>query len=272
MRKIKVICLLFVSVFASCGPDNIQKEKDKYPEITNFPKFQNNKLKSKEIENIKVRLNKNFKNQENDYCFNYLVRDSALYIITYFSDQEFPDIPSKGSKYIVDLVIIKNNKPVKHSRWKDDDFDLNFDVDKDHNVIVGRRKYLLTENYLEYEDMVNIDRLNKPASFKRWQIQEGEQVDTTSYFKSFERIIINSKGGISSTPSATYSYVYSPVFMIYYRVTYKNTEGLTKINYGGQQAPLLFKLNGEIYYISYNEDFIDIDNRVKEYSICKITT
>jgi len=46
--------------------------------------------------------------------------------------------------------------------------------------------------------------------------------------------------------------------------------GLTKINYERMNAPLFIKLHDEIYYITYEEDYVGIENGFKKYSINKI--
>lgn len=270
MRKIQVLCLAAALMLASCG-DNFQREKDMYPDIPVFPDFKGGKLKSKKADDIRLLLNDKFERKSNPYYFNYLVKDSTLYIMTYFTDREFPEIPLDDD-YLVDLVIISNDKPVKHFKWTMDDFAINFDVDTNRNVIIGTHKYLANTNFSTYNLVPHIpdDNSPQPATFKTWQSKKLEEIENTDYFKSFDRVIVDSEGNITASVNKGYGYSYSPVYLIYYNMTYKNKLWKTKINYNHLEAPLMWKLGKEIYYVNYHEEDLKSGNRVKQYSIYKI--
>ena len=131
------------------------KEKEKYPEIPNFPKFKDNVFHAEKIAEVRQALNKKTKNQNNNYYFRYLVKDSAAYIITFFTDSDHPDYPYGGENYTVDLLVIDGDK-INQSRWIDKDFDFNFDLDKERNLTIAKRKFTANTNYKEYELAIKI--------------------------------------------------------------------------------------------------------------------
>lgn len=278
MQKIQFLCLAVLLIFAACGGGDIPIQKDLFPEIPKFPEFKNKVLASKMISGIKLRLDTSFKRKTNTYYFNYLVKDSSMYIMTYFSDEEFPDIPMSGDQYLVDLVIVTNHQPVKHFRWKINDFAINFKVDKEDNVVIGKRKYLFKDHYLKFEEAADseIRRSDDPKNFSTWEPRRQESLAKTDYIAPYDQVIIGSEGDISGGVNSGFAYSNSAVYMIYYKLKYKDREGLTKINYKQQEAPFFFKLAEEIYFVTYQNDTdLDTDDmgkndEFKAYTIYKI--
>jgi len=271
MRKLQTICLAILLLLNSCG-DNVQTEKDEHPEIPDFPEFKDRVFQSKNISTIKITLGKTVRYKEKDYYFKYVIKDDALYIMTFFADTEFPEIVLNDN-YTVDLIIITNKDLVKkHIRWSDVDFDINLSVDEDHNVTAGKRKYLIKTNYEKFDEVEGLHRdpSETPVDFKSWQSRPQEQVENLDYFHRFSSAITASDGNITGGANHPWGYQYSPVYLIYYELTYKNKIGLTKINYERMNAPLFIKLHDEIYYITYEEDYVGIENGFKKYLINKI--
>jgi len=263
--------VMFGFWLSSCGNGNIQVEKDAYPAIPNFPKFEGNVFKSEKVATMRLELDKSFKNQQqNQYFFRYLLKDSTLYIITYFSDKEFPEIPLPNDRYFVDLIIIKGDRLTKHARWIDLDFDIHFDLDKNDDLAIGRRKYSADSHYRKFEDIKNVPHPGNPVDtvFKTWDQRDAPL--ESPFFKSFSDVTIGTSGSISGGVNSGYGYQHNPVSLTYYNVTYKDKIGRTKINYEYQDDPLFLKAGESIYYISYDEDYIDYENRAKQYTIYKI--
>ena len=274
MRNIKslLVLVMFGILLSSCGNGNIQLEKDKYPNIPNFPKFEGNVFKSEKVATIRLELDKNFKNQQqNKYYFRYLLKDSSLYIITYFSDKEFPDIPLNNQKYFVDLILIKGDRLTKHARWIDTDFDIHFDLDNNDDLAIGRRKYLANSHYRKFEEIENVPHLGEPVDtiFKAWD-QRDEPLESP-FFKSFSNATVGTSGRISGGGNSGYTYQHDPVSLTYYNVTYKDKIGRTKINYDYQEDPLFLKAGESVYYVTYDSDYIGTEGSSKQYTIYKIT-
>jgi len=274
MRNIQsvFVIVMFGILLSSCGNGNIQLEKDKFPDIPNFPQFEGNVFKSEKVATIRLELDKNFKNQQqNKYFFRYLLKDSSLYIITYFSDKEFPEIPLNNDKYIVDLILIKGDRLTKHARWIDNDFDIHFDLDRNDDLAIGRRKYLATSHYRKFEEIENVPQSAEPIDtlFKTWD-QRDDPLESP-FFKAFYHVTIGTSGRVTGGGNSAYGYQHVPVSLTYYNVSYKDKIARTKINYESENSPLFFKAGESLYYISYDQEIINTENSTRQYTIYKIT-
>lgn len=264
----KLYILVFILALISCN-DNVVKEKEKYPEIPNFPKFKDNVFHAEKIAEVRQALNKKTKNQNNNYYFRYLVKDSAAYIITFFTDSDHPDYPYGGENYTVDLLVIDGNK-INRLSWTDKDFSFNFDLDKDRNLTIGKRKYQAKTDYREFKLMADSNANNIDTLFKPWR--QGASADFNfSDLKAFDEVTIGSKGGLGGNETMPiFSLEYDPVPLTYYGLVYKGKRGLTKIDFRNEQYPLTIRTKNALFYVTYKQDYVDIENQTKIYCLYRI--
>ena len=259
--------LVLLIVLISCN-DNVVKEKDKYPEIPNFPEFKDAIFESEKIAEIRLKLNKDFKNQNNEYYFRYLVTDSTVYFITFYTDSDHPDYPYRGENYTVDLLVIDGDN-INQSRSIDKDFDFNFDLDKERNLTIAKRKFTANTNYKEYELAISADT-KVDTLFKSWK-QRAYIGLNTSELKAFDEVIIGSKGGLGGNETMPiFSLEYDAVPLTYYELNYKGKRGLTKIDFRNELYPLTIRTANALYYVTYKQDYVDIENQTKIFSFYRI--
>lgn len=252
----------------SCG-DNIKTEKDKYPNIPKFPKFENDVLKLVEVKTIELKLDSTVHHQEGNYLrTRYLVKDSTLYLITFFADVEEPEhFMNSDKEYTVDLVVIKDNK-IQHTQWSDDDFKLNFKIDKLNNdLTIGKHKFFAKSNYYK-QDAIS-DYKNEYGNDTVFSSYLGSKL--SGYFQptSFERILVASKskiGGAQNSPFLIKEY--EPIYLSYYNLNFKNKTGRTKVY--DSDPPSFIKLKDELYYFEQENITIDEKNKILKIIIYKI--
>ena len=259
--------LILLVVLISCN-DNVVKEKDKYPEIPNFPQFKDEIFTSTKVAEVSLKLNKEFKYQNNKYYFRYLIKDSTAYIITFFTDSDHPEYPYGGEDYVVDLLVF-DGKNVNHSRWIDKDFDFNFDLDEERNLTIARRQYSASTNYKDYK-VVSTNDKKVDTLFKPWI--QGAAIDLNiEDLKAYDEVIIGSKGGLGGNKNMPiFSLEYDAVPLIYYELNYKSKRGLTKIDFRNEKYPLTIKTKNSLFYVTYHQDYIDINNQTKIFSFYRI--
>ena len=134
MKKQFLLIIIF-SLLNSCGK-SVDVQEDKYPNIPEFPKFENDVLKLHKIQDINFEIDSTFGYIET----RYLVKDSTLAIINFTTTAEDRLSPQKNDLYMVNLSVIKNKKCTS-SKIIDTDFKLNFQIDSTDNITIGKHKY-----------------------------------------------------------------------------------------------------------------------------------
>lgn len=264
MKKI-LFFILPIFVLISCG-DNIKTEKDKYPDIPEFPQFKDNAFAPQNVTKMILNPSKFKRSTENYFNLKYAVKDSSIYIVTIYNDAEFPEINSARDKYYLTLVKIDNGKVTFKKEWTDSDFVSNFWIKPNNDLIIGERSFLSKEMYQtsRKSDSMVIDSL-KYLEFKNL----GELFDTREKadFKVFDSIVIDSKGELGGGVNSGFDYRYSPVFLKYYKLTWKNKTRLTKIDNRWTPFPYFIPVKNKLYYITYIEDPTLKGKLQKEYKI-----
>lgn len=266
-----LIFLIVILSLASCGGDSVKTEVDSYPEIPDFPKFKDSVFSALRVATMKVRLTKDFKNQDhNDYVFRYLIKDSTLFIVTTQNDDKGYDNPLDDENKI-DLLVIKGDQIVASAIWNDLAYLNAVDIDQSENLLIGQRKYLSKNNYSTFEAVKTVMRIDPPTDtlFKFWR---QDDPITAVAFTSFDRVTIGSGLGLSGTANAPLSVGFksSAVPMIYYQLDYDFRKGRTKINYMKQGSPLFLTLGSQLYYVTYTEKRADSENALRSYKVYKI--
>ena len=263
----RILFLIFPLFFLfSCG-DNFKKEKDKYPDIPYFPKFKNNDLKLVKVKEIELKLDSTIERRNpNDLETRYFVKDSTLYVITFFADTNNllnPDgCTNCNLKYTVDLIFIKNDK-VQHTQWIDEDFKINFKIDSINNLTIGKRKFYAKSNYYKQDLNSNFkNQFGDDTIFSHYISDE-----LKGYFKPFsdDNVIIDSK---NASNGLHFTFKNTPLYLKYYKINYKNKVGFTKVY--DAPGPEFIKLNDELYYIKEENRTIDEKIKILKIVIYKI--
>lgn len=267
--KIKIfslgITIFYFLLLFSCS--DIKTEKDKHTDIPEFPKFKNNTLKLVKVKEIVNKTDSTYSSGSFDTRF--LVKDSTLYIISFFAsvyNLEVYNTSNKSLEYKIDLVIIKNTK-INHIQWTDKDFELNFDIDNNNNLTIGKYQFSAKSNYKKKESINNLKKLNDSTFHKSIY----NYVNLNEKAKIFDQVIIGSRlksGAVAHSPGSIFIWKYQPIYLKYYKIKYKNKFGLTKV-YDGL-PPIFLKLNDELYYIKDEDKYIDENNRIFKMVIYKI--
>ena len=271
--KIKILSLgiiIFFSLFLfSC--DNIKTEKDKYPDIPEYPKFKNNTLKLVKVKEIENKIDSTFY-QDRGLNTRILVKDSTLYLISFFPSFVIREQSFSYSdlKYTIDLVVIKNNK-INHRQWVDNDFKINFEIDKNNNdLTIGKHKYSAKSNYYKEKTITNLKNENDTTFYK--YLNDIIYLDDINYKATvFDQATIKSRvksGAVANSPGSIFIWEYQPVYLTYYKFKYKNKIGLTKVY--DKEMPVFIKLNEELYYINREDNFTDKKNKTLKIAIYKI--
>lgn len=264
---LKNILILTSVLFVLLSCDNINTEKDKYPDIPYFPKFKNNDLKLVKVKEIELRLDSTVERRNpNDLATRYFVKDSTLYLITFFADTDDLLNPNSCSncdvKYTVDLIFIKKDK-IQHTQWLDEDFKINFKIDSLNNLTIGKHKFYAKSNYYKQDTISNFkDQFGNDTIFSHYINDK-----LTGYFQPFsdDYVVIDSK---NTSNGLHFSFKNKPIYLRYYKINYKNKVGLTKV-YDGPD-PEFIKLNDEFYYIKKENRTIDEKNKILKIIIYKI--
>lgn len=259
------LILLIATAFISC--DHVVKEKDKYPDIPNFPKFKDDVFNAKQIAEISLELNQEAENLNNKYYFRYLVKDSAVYFITFYTNSDHPDYPYGGENYTVDLLVIEGNK-TKHNRWTDKDFSFNFDLDDKKNLTIGKRKYEAKTNYSEFKAIANVKDVD--TLFTPW-VQGAFAPKTDADLEAFDEVTIGSNAGVGGAENSPIVVLeYGPVPLTYYRLNYKEKQGLTKIDFRKEKYPLLIRTKSTLFYVTYKVNYSGSNKQTRTYTINRI--
>ena len=258
--------LLLVLGLSSCG-DNIQREKDKYPEIPEFPLFKDQKFVLKKLDVATVNYKKyqsakvdgqNLVIHTQDY-FYYCLADQALFIITGYREAMRPGNPYPAKNF-VKLRKISGEKVLKLA-WTDTcENDLPIFNDG-KTLIVGSRIFNANADQLTFTKVAKDDdgSISESTKVYTWDFsnkmisEEYKPYDST-FVKEFDRVTIGSSGHLSGGLNNGINYTYDPVPLIYYEFNLNGKIGKTKINFDEQKAPLILKVADKIYCITYSYD------------------
>ncbi len=273
-----VFGLLFLTGLSSCG-DNIQREKDKHPEIPEFPRFANNALTYKKLDVATVSY-EDYKSAKvnghnlvihtKDYFF-YAIADSSLFLITGYRKAIKPGMEFPAKNFIT-LTRLRNNKIEKLTWTATYNEDLPVYNDG-QNLTVGRRVFNAKAPHLTFskidendDDLANDSLIAKTWSFSNKLISEDYKPFDSTFVRELDRITIGSDGHLSGGLNNGVNYTYDAVPLIYYEFTVNGKVGKTKINFDEQKAPLLLKVGDNIYCITYSSE-LRLRRSVNHYEI-----
>ncbi|WP_300671054.1 hypothetical protein [Soonwooa sp.] len=258
MKKI-LLLIPVLFILHSCGK-NFKVEKDKYPDIPEFPKFKNDQLKMTKIDEVVF----DFDDDEFGQHFNtrYIVKDSVLGIVIFTSNTGMMEHPTKKDPFVVNLTVIKGDKIMSKQR-NDDDFAFNFKIDSLNNdITIGKTKYFAKSDYLKFDSIPNLKEENfvdKVASF---------EYDDTVFYKPylFDKAIVDKDykvDGAQNSPLFVIKTV--PLFMYYYQVRTRGKVGLTKLK--NKFINNIINANNELYYLEKPVKVKDKQYKVEIYRI-----
>ena len=260
--------------FSSCG-DHIQREKDKYPNIPEFPKFANNKLMLKELETATVKYKKHQSTKVDvhdlvihtqDY-FYYAVADSSLFMLIGYREAVEPgnEFPAKN---FVQLIRLKSGK-VEKLNWSEvAKAELRLLNDEQY-ISVGSKTFDIQSPRLTFSNAKPLEKDSTHSSSWNFPSRSGGDYDNifdSTFVKEFDRVTIGSAGRLSGGLNNGINYVYDPVPLVYYQFNVGNKIGLTKINFDEEKPPLLLKVANKIYCITYSSE-LKFKYEVKHYHI-----
>lgn len=278
--KINPIFGLFLLFgFSSCG-DNIQRKKDKYPDIPEFPSFKQNGLTYKKlgVATVSYKAHQsaivnghNLVIHTQDYFF-YAVADSSLFIVTGYREAVEPgkEFPAKN---FITLTRVRSRK-IEKLVWVDT-CDYNLPIFKDgKTLIVGNRLFNTQCQFLTFTTINkdDDDLINKSLKAYTWYFTDLPLNDNykalydSTFVKELDRVTIGSDGKLSGGLNNGIDYTYSAVPLIYYKFNVGNKIGITKINFDEQKPPLLLKTKDNIYCITYSNE-LKLRQKVQHYEI-----
>ena len=123
--KILYLPLLLVC-FNSCYSPKSDVEEDKYPQIPEFPKFENNSIALQKVTSI---------NTDNENSFYYLISDNTFYIYT-IGKQDINDDYNSVRK----LLVVKDGILTASNAWKDN-LHIHTFIDSKHNLYAGKWRF-----------------------------------------------------------------------------------------------------------------------------------
>lgn len=273
-----VFGLLLLLVFSSCG-DNIQREKDKYPEIPIFPRFANDALVYKKLDVATVTF-EDYKTAKvdghklvvhtQDYFF-YSLADSTLFLVTGYREALNPGMEYPAKNFVT-LTKLRNKK-IEKLVWTDTcDQDLPIFNDG-KTLIVGSRVLDTKASRLTFKkiDKTDDDLVNKSMMAYTWNFGDklfsgGYKEYDSTFVKEFERVTIGSDGKFSGGLNKGIDYTYDAVPMVYYEFNVDGKLAKTKINFDDQKAPLLLKVADKVYCITYSSE-LKLRRAVHHYEI-----
>lgn len=258
--------LLLLLGFSSCG-DNIQREKDKYPEIPVFPRFANDALVYKKLDVATVTF-EDYKTAKvdghklvihtQDYFF-YAVADSSLFLVTGYREALNPGMEYPAKNFVT-LTKLKNKK-IEKLVWTDTcDNDLPIFNDG-KTLIVGSRVFEAKAPRLTFikVDKTDDDLVTKSMMAYAWNFDDklfssGYKKYDSTFVKEFDRVTIGSDGNFSGGLNKGINYTYDAVPMVYYEFNMDGKLAKTKINFDDQKPPLLLKVADKVYCITYSSE------------------
>lgn len=272
----KNILILIFLVFISCG-DTIKTEKDKFSYIPEFPKFENDILFPKSIFKIELQPLKRFhRTTQNSFNLAYAVKNSSLYVITYYNDDEFPEEAFSNYKYYLTLLKITNGEIEIEKKWIDDNFDFNFWLKPNDDILLGKKIYSAKGSYTESikNDSVKIDTLND-IEFQLWNkdFRENEkktiEKNKQSNFEEFDKVIVGSNSKLEGGWNNGFETQDYPIYLSYYTLKWKNKNAKTKIDFNkNKTSPIFIKTTNNLYYIQYDEK-LKMKSNAKEERLAK---
>ncbi|WAC42549.1 hypothetical protein [Pedobacter sp. SL55] len=265
--------------FSSCG-DNIQREKDKYPDIPEFPLFKQNALAYKKLglATVSYKDNQSAKVDghdlvihTNDYFF-YAVADSCLLLITGYREaikpgNEFP------AKHFITLTRVKNHKIDKYQLTDTTNVaNLNC-VIVAKQLQVGNKAIDLSASKFMLDRKISTAKKSTDSTFfSSWNFVdkptdfESKDIFDSTFVKEFDRVTVGSKGHLSGGLNNGIDYTYDRVPLVYYQFNVGSKIALTKINFDEQKPPLLLKIKDNIYCITYSNE-LKLRQEIKHYEI-----
>ncbi|MFN0254948.1 hypothetical protein [Pedobacter ureilyticus] len=260
--------------FSSCG-DHIQREKDKYPNIPEFPKFGENKLMLKELEVATVEY-KNHQSAEvdghdlvihtEDY-FYYLETNQSLFVLTGYREAVEPgnEFPAKN---FVQLIRVNAGK-VEKLNWSEVAKAELRPLNNDQYISIGSKTFDIQSPRLTFSDAKPFE--NDSTDFSSWNFASRSGGDyykifDNTFVKEFDRVTIGSASRLSGGLNNGLNYTYDPIPLVYYEFNLDGKTGKTKINFDEQEPPLLIKIANKVYCVTYSSE-LKFKYEVKHYHI-----
>lgn len=275
-----IFTIAYFILLASCSSP-IKPEKDNHPEIPEFPLFAKDSLKYKVLDVATVTYTAyksakvdghNMVIHINDF-FYYTIADSALFVITGYSESIKPGNPHPAKNF-VELRKISNNK-IEKIAWIDTcETDLQT-YSNGTELQIGNKFFNVKSPKLTFAKSNKTDAMAhdslafSSASFSYYPTDKEDIMYDTTMVKEFDRIIAGSKGNLSGGLN-NLDYTYKPVPMVYYQFKVNGKTGKTKINFDMQKTPLLLKVNQNLYSITYGLDLLGVSKHRIKYEIAKI--
>lgn len=259
MLKNFLLLLSVTFTLFSCGK-SYHVEKDKYPNIPKFPKFENNKLKLTKIDEVIF----DFDDDEFGQHFKkrYIIKDSILGIVIFTTNTGMMEHPQKNDPYLVNLSVINGDK-ITSTQRSDYDFRLNFKIDSlTNDIIIGKTKYFTKSNYLKNDSIPNLKSDDFFDPYGKFEY------DDTVFYKAerLDKIVYDTETKIDGAQnSPIFGLKNVPSFLYYYKIKTKGKEGLTKMD--NKLLPEIVTVKGNLYYV---ENPIKLSNNQYKINIYKI--
>lgn len=255
-----ILLLLWVTfTLFSCGK-SYHVEKDKYPNIPKFPKFENNQLKLTKIDEVIFDLEPNHMGAY--FQKRFIIKDSMLAVVIFITDQGNTRNPQKNDPYLVNLSVINGDKIISTQR-SDYDFRLNFKIDSlTNDIIVGKTKYFAKSNYLKIDSIPNLKTDDFFDPYGKFEY------DDIVFYKAelLDKIVYNTEtkiDGVQNSPIFGLKNV--PSFLYYYKIKTKGKEGLTKMD--NKLLPEIVTVKDNLYYVEDPVKLSDNQNKINIYKI-----
>ncbi|MDR6969616.1 hypothetical protein J2X31_003649 [Flavobacterium arsenatis] len=260
-KKTTPFLILLLFVLTSCGSD-IKTEEDKFPNIPEFPKFENDVFRTKNIATIELQpLQKFSRTFHNPFNLVYAVKDSSLYFLTFYNDDEFPEEAYLNYKYYLTLMKISDGKIKIERKWVDSDFEFNFWIKSNNDIVVGKQILTFNDDYKSSikNDSVVINSI-KGIKFERWTKDFIDNEEKTiannkeNGLVEFDNVVVDSESKLGGGWNNGFEVRDYPVYLSYYKLNWNNKTAKTKIDFSiHKNAPILLKTSNNLYYIQYNE-------------------
>lgn len=276
-KPFALVCSLLV--LSSCG-DNVQREKDKYPDIPKFPAFKQNTVVYKKLglATVAYKANQSAKVDghdlvihTNDY-FYYAVADSCLLLITGYREaikpgNEFP------AKHFITLTRVKNHKIDKYQLTDTTNVaNLNCVIVAKQLQVGNKAVDLSASKFMLGRKISTAKKSTDSTFFSSWNFTnsttdfESKDIFDSTFVKELDRVTVGSKGRFSGGLNNGINYVYDPVPLVYYQFNVGHKTGLTKINFDEQKPPFLLKIKDKIYCITYSNE-LKLRQKVQHYEV-----
>lgn len=155
----KNVYLAFLLLFLfSCYSPKSKVEKDKHPEIPEFPKFDSKEVNPEKLIEIPMK--------EDARCM-YLIKDDILFIYIEKDGKQVNEISLREHA----ILILKNGKIFLSDFWTDSSMVLSVFLDLENNIYVGNRRYE-APNYTIKKEISSLSTLSVDKEYERLQLQK----------------------------------------------------------------------------------------------------